>query len=169
MQELVFTKGTTKKKLVIPNIIMEQSGFEKGQTVEIHALTDAVVILKKRMNAMELVHAIDQLQQLSTQLSVYLAKVCGPCDGCTEECDVDLEHPGSGVELPGWLRQEAGIKQDAKLCAWVKEDGSVGVAEADYRYDLSDVPPHMLEVLAASGVCLSELDEMLIREEVIYE
>ena len=26
MSELVFTKGTTKKKLVIPNIIMEQSG-----------------------------------------------------------------------------------------------------------------------------------------------
>ena len=59
MSELVFTKGTTKKKLVIPNLIMEQSGFEKGKMVEIHALTDAVVILKKEMTAMELIHAID--------------------------------------------------------------------------------------------------------------
>jgi len=77
MSEFVFTKGTTKKKLVIPNIIMEQSGFEKGEMVEIHALMDAVVVLKKEMTAMELVHAIAHIQQLSINLSIYLAQVCG--------------------------------------------------------------------------------------------
>ena len=168
MSELVFTKGTTKKKLVIPNLIMEQSGFEKGETVEIHALTDAVVILKKEMTAMELVHAIEHIQQLSINLSVYLAQVCGPCSDCAEDCDIDLEHPGSGVDLPEWGRQEVGIPKDAKLCAWPKGDGVVCVEEANYRYDLSDVPPQLLEVLAASGACLNELEELLMTEEVIY-
>ena len=168
MTELVFTKGTTKKKLVIPNLIMEQSGFEKGKMVEIHALTDAVVILKKEMTAMELVHAIDQLQRMSTDLTVHLAQVCGPCEGCDGECDIDLEHPGSGVDLPEWVRQEAGIPKDAKLCAWPKEDGVVCVEAANYRYDLSDVPPNILDVLAASGVCLNELEELLMTEETVY-
>ena len=168
MSELVFTKGTTKKKLVIPNLIMEQSGFEKGKMVEIHALTDAVVILKKEMTAMELVHAIDQLQRMSADLTVHLAQVCGPCGGCAEECDIDLEHPGSGVDLPGWVRKEAGIAEDAKLCAWLADDGTVRVDQANYRYDLSDVPPNILEVLAASGVCLSELELRLMQEDAVY-
>ena len=168
MSELVFTKGTTKKKLVIPNLIMEQSGFEKGEMVEIHALTDAVVILKKEMTAMELVHAIAHIQQMSIDLSIYLAQVCGPCTGCDSECDIDLDNPGSGVDLPEWVRQEVGIPKDAKLCAWPKEDGVVCVEEANYRYDLSDVPPQMLEVLAASGACLNELGELLMTEEKIY-
>lgn len=168
MSELVFTKGTTKKKLVIPNLIMEQSGFEKGEMVEIHALTDTVVILKKEMTAMELIHAIEGIQQLSINLSIYLAKICGPCTGCDGECDIDLDNPGSGVDLPEWVRQEVGIPKDAKLCAWPKEDGVVCVEEANYRYDLSDVPPQMLEVLSASGACLNELEELLMTEEKIY-
>lgn len=168
MTDLVFTKGTTKKKLVIPNIIMEQSGFEKGQNVEIHALTDAVVILKKEMTAMEVIHAIEHLQRLSVNLSVHLAQICGPCNGCEGDCDVDLDHPGSGVYLPNWLREEIGIPQNAKLCAWPMDDGTACVEEANYRYDLSDVPPQVLEVLSASGVCLSELEELLMTEEKIY-
>ena len=162
MSELVFTKGTTKKKLVIPNIIMEQSGFEKGEMVEIHALTDAVVVLKKEMTAMELVHAIEQLQKLS------IDQVCGHWSDCAEDCDIDLEHPGSGVDLPEWVRQEVGIPKDAKLCAWPKGDGVVCVEEANYRYDLSDGPRQMLEMLADSGACLNELGELLMTEEIIY-
>ena len=72
------------------------------------------------------------------------------------------------MDLPEWVRQEVGIPKDAKLCAWPKEDGVVCVEEANYRYDLSDVPPQMLEVLAASGACLNELEELLMTEEKIY-
>ena len=44
----------------------------------------------------------------------------------------------------------------------------VRVDEANYRYDLSDVPPNILEVLAASGVCLSELELRLMQEDPVY-
>jgi len=120
------------------------------------------------MTAMELVHAVEQLQHLSIDLSVYLAQVCGTCSDCAEDCDIDLEHPGNGVELPEWVRREVGIPKNAKLCAWPKEDGVVCVEEANYRYDLSDVPPQMLEMLAEGGACLNELEELLMTEEVIY-
>lgn len=56
-----FTKNTTKKKLVIPNTVLDLSGLEKGEPVEIQALDNAVVILRKEMTAMELVRAIDSL------------------------------------------------------------------------------------------------------------
>ena len=68
-----FVKGTTKKKLVIPNAVMELSGFERGEMVELHALTDTVVVLKKRMTAMEMVNAIDALQRLTVDLFGELA------------------------------------------------------------------------------------------------
>ena len=44
----------------------------------------------------------------------------------------------------------------------------VCVEEANYRYDLSDVPRQMLEMLAGSGACLNELGELLMTEEIIY-
>ena len=60
-----FVKGTTKKKLVIPNTVMELSGFERGETVELHALTDTVVVLKKRMTASQ------QASELHTSNQAY--------------------------------------------------------------------------------------------------
>ena len=73
-----FVKGTTKKKLVIPNAVMELGGFEKGAPVEIRALPDAVAVLKKEMTAMELIRAVDSLQRLSVELLVELIGVCDP-------------------------------------------------------------------------------------------
>ena len=87
---------------------------------------------------------------------------------CSSDLDIDLDNPGSGVDLPEWVRQEVGIPKDAKLCAWPKEDGVVCIEEANYRYDLSDVPRQMLEMLADGGACLNELGELLMTEEIIY-
>ena len=67
-----FIKNTTKKKLVIPNVVLELSGFEKGGTVEICALPEAVVVLKREMTAMELIRAVDSLQRLAVELNRHL-------------------------------------------------------------------------------------------------
>ena len=56
-----FIKNTTKKKLVIPNVVMELSEFERGGMVEICALPDAVVVLKREMTAMELIRAVERV------------------------------------------------------------------------------------------------------------
>ena len=56
----------------------------------------------------------------------------------------------------------------AKLTAKTDaESGEIILSEAGYDYDISDVPPELLEVFRLSGVCLGELDEALRLERVI--
>ena len=162
-----FVKGTTKKKLVIPNTVMELSGFERGAMVELHALTDTVVVLKKRMTAMEIVNAIDALQRLTVDLFGELAKTCGACEDCGGgECPAWAR---AAIEVPEEVRQEAGIPAGVKLQAWPGEtEGTVTVAQADYRFDLTDVPEWVYSTLEALGACLGNLEELLMSEEPIH-
>ena len=81
-----FLKETTSKGLQIPAAAMKLSGFEGGGKVELHASEDALVVLKQRMTAMELLRAAKSLQKLATDLHVHLAGVCGPCGGCNGDC-----------------------------------------------------------------------------------
>ena len=101
-------------------------------------------------------------------LSVHLARASGPCDGCDGDCPFDgLD--GQEIALPDYLREEAGIPENAKLCAYVDEDeNTVTIAEAGYDHDLRDVPPYLLEMLAASGICIGELEERLMLEDTVY-
>ena len=160
-----FVKGTTKKKLVIPNTVMELSGFERGETVELHALTDTVVVLKKRMTAMEMVNTVDALQRLTVELVRELAETCGACEDCGGG---DPAWARAATEVPDEVRQEAGIPAGVKLQAWPGEtEGTVTVAQADYRFDLTDVPEWVRSTLEALGACLGNLEELLMSEEAV--
>jgi len=77
---------------------------------------------------------------------------------------------GSGeVHVPDYLLEEAGIPADAKLEAYTDEDsGEIVVVEADVQQDITDVPPAIVAILAKSGVCLAELDELIMLEEIVY-
>ena len=67
------------------------------------------------------------------------------------------------------MRKEVHIPADAKLCAWPGDKpGTVTVGQADYRYDLTDVPAWELEILASHGVCLGNLEERLMTEDAVY-
>ena len=164
-----FIKNTTKKKLVIPNVVMELSEFERGEMVEICALPDAVVVLKREMTAMELIRAVDSLQRLAMELNRHLAGVCGPCEDCRGDGDCPAEPAHTRTAIPDEVRKDVRIPANAKLCAWPGEqEGTVTVAQADYRYDLTDVPEWELSTLAMMGVCLGELEERLMAEDIVY-
>ena len=111
---------------------------------------------------------MDALHQLTVDLSVHLARASGPCDGCDGDCPFDgLD--GQEIALPDYLRDEAGIPENAKLCAYVdEEENTVTITEAGYDHDLRDVPPYLLEMLAASGICIGELEERLMLEDTVY-
>lgn len=163
-----FVKEYAGTNLPIPAAAMKLSRFEQ-EKVELHALEDVVVVLKGQMTAMELIHVMEGLNQLSAELAVQLARACGPCCGCGGDGCPYEDGEGYDIELPGYLKEEAGIPQDAKLCAVVdEEDGTVTIQAAGYDHDLRDVSPHLLTVLQASGVCLGELEERLITEEIVY-
>ena len=40
--------------------------------------------------------------------------------------------------------------------------------EADYRFDLTDIPAPLLDTLRECGVCMSDLEDKLVQEEVVY-
>lgn len=156
-----------KKKLTIPHAVMEMSGFEENSTVELCAMDDAVVVLKRNMTAMELVRAVDGLQRLVVELNQHLANICGPCEDCGGgECPASLER--NRTEIPEEVRREAGIPPDAKLCACAWDAGTVMLSQAEYRYDLTDVPEWERTVLASMGVCMGSLEELLMNEETVY-
>ena len=93
-----------------------------------------------------------------------------PAD-CVMHCELcqGLLDGSSEVHVPDYLLEEAGIPTDAKLEAYADEDSAeITVVEADIQQDITDVPPGIVAILAKSGVCLAELDELIMLEEIVY-
>jgi hypothetical protein len=81
-------KEKTTPDIMLPEAACELCGFTGEETLALHAAEDTLVILKEKMTAMELVHAIDALGEIASELTVCLAKACGfeyaktlPADG----------------------------------------------------------------------------------------
>lgn len=152
----------------VPSAALKISGLEGGEKAEIHTLNSTVVVLKKQMTAMELIRAADSLHGLATELTAHLAMACGECGECEDGCPFDDLEEGM-LELPDYLRREACIPDGAKLCAYADdEEKTVTIGVAEYDYDLRDVPPYLLEMLAEAGICLGELEKYLVTERILY-
>jgi len=176
-------KKNQMPQIGLPADACERSGFTDKDTLELHAGQNALVFMKDKMTALEVANAIQSLSALAADLTVVLASACGLCDNCGEGCADDcpagcvsacslchgLLDESQTVRIPGYLLEEAGIPADAKLEAYTDEDsGEITVVEADIQQDITDVPPGILAVLAQSGVCLAELDELIMLEEIVY-
>lgn len=172
MQRVI--KETTKKKLVIPYNVLGPCGFQRGEPLEIRTMTNVAVILKPRMHALEVIHAINDLQWLVHELTACLIDSCDRCDGgdkCAESTDGTCPYlPAATTTLRPEVLRKAGIPKGVKLCAQVNEEtNTVTVSQADYRYDLTDVPERLLTSLAIARVCVRSLEKRLMAEDVIYE
>lgn len=165
---MTFIKEHTGTNLVIPAALMELSGFQH-EGVELRAQKGMVVITKKRMTGMEMIRTIDELAQLASDLATHLARVCGPCEECGRDDGCPRKESCQYVALPEFLRKEAGIPPDAKLCASVdEEEHVVTIKEAEHAYDLRDVPAGLLSLFDSSGTCLESLEECLISGKLVY-
>lgn len=155
-----FNKQINNGTLLIPGGAFKISGFEGGEKVEIHTLDSAVVVLKKQMTTMELIQAMDALHRLATELTVHLARVCGTCDDCEDGCPFDDLEDGM-LELPDYLREEAGIPAGAKLCVYVDdEEKTVTIAEAGYDHDLREEVP--ITTPANQYICDCDANRLLV-------
>ena len=171
-----FEKETTLDGALIPRSALRLSQFGEKEEIELHTLPNALVVLKKRMTAAQLAQTVDSLTQLSTQLIAYLSEVCGKCDKCGEDCDEEdggafvCPHAGADyIELTDAIREEAGFSPDDKLCVSPgPKPGTAVIEVARHKHDLRDLSPDLLLLLSASGVCLGELEDWLISEDIIY-
>lgn len=164
-----FIKETAPKGLHIPAAALRLSGIACGDRVEMRVLDNGLFLLKGQMTAPELLSVVAKLHSTAAELFAHLTTLCGPCEDCGEEscpCGCTEEET---IDLPEYLRQEAGIPKDAKLCAEVdQEAGSVVIVEAGHRYDLRDVPSELLDIFVEAGICLGELEEHMILEDTVY-
>ena len=134
--------------------------------IEFNTLENAIVAMKTTMNAMELIKVAEGLKNLSEELIVHLAGICGRCHDCSY-CDRFEEY--DEIIVPDYLLEEAGIPKDAKLCACTEEDsGEIIVMKADYDYDIADVPKFVIDIFEMSGICIRELEEKIMMEDIVY-
>ncbi len=164
-----FIKEITPKGLLLPVTAARLAGFNAGDKVEYHTLDGAMLVLKGRMSAPELLAVVQQLTSTSAQLLHYLSEVCGPCEDCDKDSCPYNDFEEEAVQVNEYLREAAGIPDGAKLCAEVDEEAhTITVLAAEHRYDLRDLPADLLETFMAVGACLGRLEEHLIAEDTVY-
>ena len=76
-----------------------------------------------------------------------IGEACEKCDGCNVELLCNLMKVAIRPEgsIPPEVLAEAGADPDCKLaCEVDPESGAIHAVEADYRYDLTDVPSTLL-------------------------
>lgn len=162
---MTFTMETGKKGIRIRREILTASNFIHDEALAVHGEEHAVVIIKERMTAMELVQTIQSLKELASGLLNCLVQHGGVCVGCKGGCP--YANMGTEPTRPdAALLEEAGIPKNAKLDV-VAEDGEVTFFAAE-GYDLRDVPPDLLALMRDSHVCMDALEELLAEDEVIY-
>ena len=156
-------KNTTENKgLLIENEILENANL--GDNVRLLATENIVTLTKGKMTAIDVIKDIDSLTGILQSYVEELAECCGDCDDCGHCENMDFE----GIHLPEDLLKTAGIPEGSKLNAFVEEGCEViHIEPAQYDYDISDVPPHLLRLFSSYGICLGELDALLVRGDVL--
>ncbi len=66
-----------------------------------------------------------------------------------------------------WLERMM-ITPSKLICSAEQGSGEIRVTEADYRFDLSDLRPELLEMFRECGVCMSDLEDKLVQEAIVY-
>ncbi len=160
-----FTLDIGKKGLRIRKEILDASGFQRDAALDVCGSDHAIVIMKGKMTAMELVNTIQSLGGLAYQLSSHLAKICGPCEHCEDGCPYTKEE--TRIHLSDGVLEQAGIPKGARLEMLIG-DHEIILSEAE-SYDLRDVPPEVRKTLRQLGVCLDELDGLLAGGGIVYE
>ncbi|WP_409969153.1 hypothetical protein RFF05_04225 [Bengtsoniella intestinalis] len=166
----------------IPNELLEVCELDTQHGVRMNASTGLLLMFNAVMTAGEMVDVITSLHEIADHLKSKLVQRCHICNNCEEKAEGspkewmdnctlchDLLNPELDIQVPDYLRKEAGIPLDAKLDAYSdEENGEITLCEAEHEYDISDVPEFLLKELVAAGACLPELDESLRMEYTIH-
>ena len=143
---------------------LEAANLNEWERLELHLLDQAAVVIPGEMTVMEVIRTAESLQGLASDLLAVIGEACEKCDGCNVElfCNLMKGEIRPEVSIPPEVLLEAGADPDCKLaCEVDPESGVIHVVEADYQYDLTDVPPTLLDTFRECGVCLNDLEAKL--------
>ena len=133
---MTFIKYTNDGKAVIQPAALTLSGLEREETLEMHTLENAIVLLKQEMEPVEKAAAMMALIRLVNSLWADMMagweKQDGDadlCDGCSG-CDEDM------LPIPAEAFADAGILHDN--LRGVSVDGAVLVVSDDHKTTWSD-------------------------------
>lgn len=158
-------------EILISTVDLENANLNEWDRLELHLLDQAAVVIPGNMTAMELIRTVEALQELVSDLQSALVGACDRCDNCQMDkpCRLMTGPILPRVSIPDHVLEEAGLDPDCKLVCTVEQgSGEVRVVEADHSFDLTDLQPDLVDILRERKVCLANLEEKLIREEVIY-
>ena len=133
---MTFIKYTNDGKAVIQPAALTLSGLEQEETLEMHTLENAIVLLKQEMEPVEKATAMMALIRLVNSLWADMmagwedqegdADPCGGCSGCGEDM----------LPIPAEAFADAGILHDNLRV--VSVDGAVLVVSDDHKTTWSD-------------------------------
>lgn len=167
-----FLRETNERGLHVLLPELKLAGFSKNEEATVRVMDDTVVILKREMSAIDIIRAINGIKRVTVELMLNLSEACGSCDDCEEDyCSYeDFDFDEGDIEIPINLLGEAGIAEDARLCGVAdREKKTITIYEADYKNDLRDIPPDIMDLLVDAGICLKNLERLLVTGEKVYE
>ena len=150
---------------------LENANLSEWERLELHLLDQAAVVIPGHMTVMELIRVADALQGLASDLLSAIGEACESCDNCQIEapCQLMTEPIQPEVSVPGYALKDAGLDENCKLtCSAALGSGVIQVTEADYRYDLTDLRPNLLDMFRECGICMRDLEDKLMQESVVY-
>ena len=142
-------KETTKKNsLELPREVLKASGLANGQELGALSLDGVVLLTRDSMPIVELLQMLDTLHRYAAAMLTQIAVECGPCEKADESLTAEDVLEECEVTIPSWVREQAGIPENAKLACYVR-DGVIYVGEDDEDVpDMRDVPYYVLEFFA---------------------
>lgn len=163
-------ENQTEVRITAENL--EKANLSEWERLELHLLDQAVVVIPGHMTVMELIRATEALQGLTSDLLSALAEACDRCDNCQMDkpCGLMTGPILPKIRIPGSALEEAGLDPDCKLVCTVEQGrGEVRITEAEYHCDLTDLRPNLLNMFRECGVCLSDLEDKLIQDVIVYD
>ena len=150
---------------------LENANLSEWDRLELHLLDQAAVVIPGVMTIMEIIRTAEALQGLASDLLSAVGAACESCDNCQMDkpCQLMTEPIQPEVSVPRHTLADAGLDENCKLtCSATQGSGVIQVTEADYRYDLTDLRPNLLDMFRECGICMRDLDDKLIQETIVY-
>ena len=159
-------------EVYISAIDLENANLNEWESLELHLLDQAAAVIPGRMTVMEVIRTAYALQGLASDLLTAVGTACEKCDRCHVEMPCDLMKNTTvcpEISIPRAILEEADLDPDYKLaCEVDPESGHIQIVEADYRYDLTDLPEELLDTFRECNICLDDLEKKIWMEEIIY-